>query len=228
MQCGAVIPAAGQARRFGKGDKTFTVLAGRPLLEWTLTALIDSGALSQIVIVVSELNHAPVVDLITGLRASIPISTVPGGALRMDSVAAGVRSLGEDCELVLIHDAARPLVSIDLIRSSIDRASELGAVIPAVGVTDTIKRVQNDAVTETLDRSELVAVQTPQVFRREWLLASYTAFEQQAEATDEAAILEHAGYPVHVIHGEQSNIKVTGPADAEYAEFLLCRRESAL
>jgi 2-C-methyl-D-erythritol 4-phosphate cytidylyltransferase len=221
MKCGAVIPAAGQARRFGDGDKTLQPVSGRPVLEWTLRALISAGELSQIIVVVSELNQSQVIDLIARLQAPVPVSTVSGGDLRMESVEAGVRALSDDCDLVLIHDAARPVVSTELVRNAIRAGREHGAVIPGAPVTDTIKRVANDTVVSTLDRSELVAVQTPQVFRKDWLIASYRALDPGAEATDEASILEAAGYPVHVIAGEPSNIKVTTVSDTFVASALL-------
>ncbi|MEX2426421.1 MAG: 2-C-methyl-D-erythritol 4-phosphate cytidylyltransferase [Thermomicrobiaceae bacterium] len=227
MVCGAVIPAAGQARRFGHGDKTFVELAERPLLEWTLRAMIDAGALAQIVVAVSESNHFPVINLIASLQSPIPISTVRGGDSRMESVAAGVRALTDESDLVLIHDAARPVVSIELIRSVIDNARAHGAVIPGTPVTDTIKLVRGEYVTATVDRSELVAVQTPQVFRKDWLLAAYDLLARETEATDEAAILELAGYHVRVIPGESTNIKVTTTDDVRVAEMYLSDRESA-
>lgn len=226
MTCGAVIPAAGQARRFGDRDKTLQLIAGRPVLEWVLRALIDAGELSQIVVVVSDANQAAVIDLIAGLRPPIPVSTVRGGDLRMASVEAGVRALDESCDLVLVHDAARPLVTPELVRAAIRAGREHGAVIPGVPVTDTIKRVERDVVASTVDRSELVAVQTPQVFRRDWLTASYASHEIGVEATDEAAILEAVGYPVHVISGHPSNIKVTTATDAVIVEALLRESES--
>jgi 2-C-methyl-D-erythritol 4-phosphate cytidylyltransferase len=219
MTCGAVIPAAGEARRFGDEDKTLRTIAGRPVIEWTLRALISAGELSQIVVVVSESNQFAVIDLITGLRSSIPVSTVRGGALRMESVEAGVRALG------LIHDAARPVVSVDLVHRAIHAGRESGAVIPGTPVTDTIKRISGDIVVNTVNRSELVSVQTPQVFRRDWLIASYHSLTPGTEATDEASILEAAGYPVHVIPGDPANLKVTTPVDAIVAEALLGESE---
>jgi 2-C-methyl-D-erythritol 4-phosphate cytidylyltransferase len=224
MRCGAVIPAAGQARRFGDDDKTITEIAGRPVLEWLLRTLIDSGSLHQIVVVVSEANQFQVIELIAELRSPLPISTTRGGALRMDSVQAGVAELDSDCDLVLIHDAARPLVSPDLVRRTIAEAHACGAAIPGTPVTDTIKHVREGVVLSTVDRSELVAVQTPQVFRRDWLLSAYEQIQPGTEATDEAAILEGAGYPVRIVQGEPENIKLTTSFDAVVAESLLRQR----
>jgi 2-C-methyl-D-erythritol 4-phosphate cytidylyltransferase len=225
MRCGAVIPAAGQARRFGDVDKTLKPLAGSPTLEWAIRALVNSEKVTQIVIVVSDANHFPVLDLIARIRPSIAVATVRGGERRMDSVQAGVRSLENDCELVLIHDAARPLITPELIRIAVEEGRKHGAVIPATPVTDTIKRVDGSSVLHTVDRSELVAVQTPQVFRRDWLLDAYQSCGSREEATDEAAILEAAGYPVRIFPGDPANIKVTTATDAVLAEALLRERE---
>jgi 2-C-methyl-D-erythritol 4-phosphate cytidylyltransferase len=226
MICGAVIPAAGQGRRFGDGDKTLQSVARRPVLEWSIRALIESGEVAHIVVVVSDMNQSPVIELIAGLQSPVPVSTVRGGALRMESVQAGVRALDDQCELVAIHDAARPVITADLVRSVIHSGRTTGAAIPGTRVTDTIKRIAGNMVESTVDRSELVAVQTPQVFRRDWLIASYHALDSNAEATDEAAILEAAGYPVQVVPGDEANIKVTTRSDVVVAEALLCARDS--
>ncbi len=227
MTCGAIIPAAGQASRFGPEDKTLVRIAGQPVLEWTLRALINANVLSQVVVVVSDANQFPVIDLISRIESAVPIGTVRGGALRMESVRAGVRALDESCELVLIHDAARPAVSPELAATAVNAATEHGAVIPGTPVTDTIKRVEHDVVVGTIDRRELIAVQTPQVFRRDWLIAAYDTFPPDIEATDEAAILEAAGYAVHVIPGDPANIKVTTATDALVAEAILHRNGSS-
>jgi 2-C-methyl-D-erythritol 4-phosphate cytidylyltransferase len=224
MGCGAVIPAAGSASRLGTADKTLLPLDGSPVLEWVLRALIDSRVLAEVVIATSGRNHEQVLDLVARIRSPIKISTVPGGESRQESVHAGVLSLSPGCQLILIHDAARPVVSQDLIARAVQAAGQYGAVIPAIPTTDTIKRVKNGQVQETLDRSTLVSVQTPQVFRRDWLLDAYQRRDDAIPATDESSILEQAGYPVHVIEGEPENIKITTPADIVIAETLLAAR----
>ncbi len=228
MTCGAVIPAAGRARRFGSADKTVIEIAGKPLLTWTIEALISANALSEIVVVDNEDNQQTIAEIIAGIDAPIPVSATRGGAARMDSVRAGVDALTPECALVLIHDAARPLVTPELVRSSIDAADSFGAVISATPVTDTIKRVDGDLVSETVDRNLLVSVQTPQVFRREWLLHAYQQWPSDREATDEASILESAGYDVRTIPGAPENLKVTTAIDAIVAEALLASRDATL
>lgn len=221
MGCGAVIPAAGAAARFGDEDKTLRRIGDRSVLERVLWTLAGVECLDRIVIVVSGANQFPVLDLITRARLPVDVSTVLGGETRMESVRNGVDALPDETGLVLIHDAARPLVTRALIRDTIDAATEAGAAIPGAPVTDTIKQVTGGQVARTLDRSELVAVQTPQVFRRDWLLAAYSVLDGSVEVTDEAFLLELAGYPVRVIPGDPANIKVTTPSDAVVAEALL-------
>jgi 2-C-methyl-D-erythritol 4-phosphate cytidylyltransferase len=226
MICGGVIPAAGRARRFGVEDKTLIEIAGRPLLAWTIDALIDAEALAELVIVVNEDNEHEVQQLLQDQRPSIPVTTTRGGAARMDSVRAGVEALQPRCDLVLIHDAARPLVTSDLVRSVVEAGASSGAAIAAAPVTDTIKRVDGEFVQETLDRSTLVAVQTPQVFRRDWLQAAYEVWPSDRDATDEASILEQAGFTVRTVTGTAENFKVTTGIDAIIAEARLRERAS--
>ena len=226
MPCGAVIPAAGSASRFGEGDKTLVGLAGRPVLEWVLQAMLDSESLEQIVIVVSPSNQAEAMDLIVRMRSPVPISAVHGGERRMDSVKEGVDALGQDIDMVLVHDAARPLVSPRLVRTVIEAACQYGAAIPGIPVTDTVKKTRGNQVVETLDRRELIAVQTPQVFRRDWLEAAYREIPVGTELTDEASVLEAAGYPVRVVPGDPANLKVTTPMDTRIAEAMLYGREA--
>lgn len=225
MRCGAVIPAAGSGTRFGQGDKTTLQIAGVSVLERVLRALVESASLERIVIAVSRDNQFPVLELITGLQLPVDVSTVLGGKTRTQSVRNGVDALSEAIDQVLIHDAARPLVTPGLIRETIQEASCHGAAVPGVPVTDTVKLVDGNLVRRTLDRSELVAVQTPQVFRRDWLLAAYGSLDEQFDVTDEASILERAGYPVRIVPGDPGNIKVTTPSDIPVAEALLRSRE---
>lgn len=227
MTCGAVIPAAGRARRFGDADKTLIEIAGRPLLSWTIDALMCSGILSEIIIVVSEHNQSAICQLLARSEFDIPVSTTLGGDARMDSVRAGVDALSNQVDYVLIHDAARPLVDPAVVRASVNSGTVYGAVIAAAPVTDTIKRVDGDLVLETVDRNRLVAVQTPQVFRRDWLLDAYQQWPAARDATDEATILEAAGYQVRTIPGTSENLKVTTAVDAIVAKAILVGRRAS-
>jgi 2-C-methyl-D-erythritol 4-phosphate cytidylyltransferase len=225
MRCGAVIPAAGSARRFGEIDKTTMDLAGKPVLAWAIDALVASGVVSEIVVAVNDRNVAQVRDLIAELEIPVPCVVVRGGRERQDSVQVAVASLGKTCELVLIHDAARPLVSSELIQAVVQSGREHGAAIAAVSPVDTIKRVESGRVAETLNRDELVQVQTPQVFRRDWLLQAYERTASDMPATDESTLIESAGFPVHIVEGDRSNLKITVPEDLQLAAALLSERK---
>ena len=226
MTCGAVLAAGGQSARMGEIDKTVAKLAGRPVIDWVLDAFAHSPAVSELVVVTSERNAAAVRAALDRQDWSIPVRITAGGVTRQDSVAAGVRRLSPDATLVLIHDVARPLVTPALIDGAVAAGAELGAVVTALPVTDTIKRVAADgSVLETLDRSALRAVQTPQVFRRDWLEMAYQ-LAMDVLVTDEAALLERAGFTVHTIPGTRENIKLTTPLDMRIAEALIIDRQS--
>jgi 2-C-methyl-D-erythritol 2,4-cyclodiphosphate synthase len=148
---------------------------------------------------------------------------VPGGATRQESVGSGLAALPEECEIVLVHDAARPAVSASLIARIIQATRACGAAVPGLPLHDTLKRAGPDGRIETtVARTGVWAVQTPQGARRADLLAAYEKLGAQiAQATDEASVLEMAGYPVYIIEGEESNLKVTRPGDLERAERIL-------
>lgn len=226
MTCGAVIPAAGSGQRLGRRDKALLPLAGRPALAWVLEALARSAQIDEIVVVASEANAAAIESLCQVSELRIPVRVTLGGAERALSVRAGVECLSPSVQLVLIHDAARPLLTSELVRRAIAMAHRHGAVVAAVPVVDTIKQVSVDGrVVTTPDRSTLVAAQTPQVFRLDWLRETYRRVGASlATVTDEATLLERAGFPVYIFPGDPENIKLTTPLDVTIAEFLLARR----
>ena len=194
---GVVLVAAGAGRRFG-GPKAEAELDGRPLVE--CAAELFSGYGDCVAVLRPE-------DL---GRFDLPgWKRVAGGARRRDSVAAGVAALDAATTRVLVHDAARPLAPKDLVERV--AAASGPAVVPAIPVADTIKEVAEGAVRRTLDRSRLVAVQTPQAFDREVLERALAASER--DATDEAALVEGLGLEVRVVPGNPANFKVTTPLD---------------
>ncbi len=198
----AIVVAAGTGTRFG-ATKQHAELAGRPVWQWARDALVGSG-LDPVVVV------GPVVG------------GVPGGERRRDSVAAGLAHVPEGAEFIAVHDAARPLASTGLVRRLIDAmtATSADGVIPGVGVADTIKRInESRMVIETVDRSHLIAAQTPQIFRAASLRAAHAA--DQLDATDDAALVERWGGTVAVVAGEATNLKITYPADLAMAETLV-------
>jgi 2-C-methyl-D-erythritol 4-phosphate cytidylyltransferase len=214
----ALIVAAGSGERLGAGrPKALVELAGRPLLQWSIDALRQVAGIEQIV-----------AALPAGTPAPAGVIGVTGGAVRSESVLRALQAAGP-ADTVLVHDAARPLLTAALAEGVIAAlAADPGAdaAIAAVPVTDTVKRVDGEgAVRETLDRSELWAVQTPQVFRRQALQRALSvAPEQLARATDDAWLIERQGGRVLVVHTAEPNLKVTTALDLQVAELLLAGR----
>jgi 2-C-methyl-D-erythritol 4-phosphate cytidylyltransferase / 2-C-methyl-D-erythritol 2,4-cyclodiphosphate synthase len=224
----AVIVAAGRGHRAG-GDmpKQYRELAGEPVIRPTLAAFLNHAQIDAVQPVIHPDDAAIFQQATAGLKRLLP--PVGGGATRQASVRAGLEALrGTAPELVLIHDAARPFLSGDLITRAIGAAKAHGAAVPAVAITDTVKKVdQRDMVSETLDRSRLRTVQTPQAFAYDVIveLHNRAAAAGRDDFTDDAALAEWAGHPVNVFAGESSNVKLTTNDDFERAEAL---RMSAL
>jgi len=213
----AIIPAAGESRRMQAGiNKQFLRIAGQPVLTRTLLSL--RGFADEFIVVCRGGEEDQCRAAIGDVLADYIL--VPGGASRQDSVYAGlVRARGD---YVLIHDGSRPLASSDLIRRVITAAKDCGAAIPALPVTDTIKEVVGGMVQSTLPRNLLQAVQTPQVFRRNLLLAAYEQADSNRQlATDDASLLEAMGQPVVVVPGETDNLKITHPQDILRAAHII-------
>jgi 2-C-methyl-D-erythritol 4-phosphate cytidylyltransferase len=215
----ALIVAAGSGERLGAGrPKALVELAGRPLVQWSVDALERVEGVREIVLAMPPGTPAP-----PGTKA------VEGGPVRSDSVRRALAAAGEG-DPVLVHDAARPLLSSVLAAAVIAALAAYegaDAAIAAVPVSDTVKRVDGEsrAVLETLDRGQLWAVQTPQVFRRAALERALAVSEEVlARATDDAWLIERAGGRVIVVEGGAENIKITTALDLELAELLLARR----
>lgn len=218
MRVSSVIVAAGVGRRFG-GDKPFAELKGKTVLDWSLEPFQEHKMVSEIVLVLK--------DETSGLdfsRRYPKIShVVRGGRRRQDSVEAGFRRLDpEQAAIVLIHDGVRPLVNPGLIERIAAAAAERGAAVPGIPVEDTIKRIINGKVKETIPRADMMKIQTPQGFRYPVLAAALKGRREINEtATDEAVLVEQAGFPVYVVPGEKANIKITEPEDMQFAEAWL-------
>ncbi len=219
----AIIVAAGASSRMGGTDKLAATLGGRPLLAWTLDAVARSSSVTRIV-VVTIAERIPAITEAAWLPDAV-CAVVAGGPRRQDSVAAGAAALegGADKGVILVHDGARPLVSAALVDAVAAAAAARGAAIPVMPVTDTLKRVEAGRVAATVDRTGLVAAQTPQGVRRDVLAAAYAAFPPDGPETwtDEAALLEACRIPVHAIPGEAANLKVTLPDDLRLVENAL-------
>jgi 2-C-methyl-D-erythritol 4-phosphate cytidylyltransferase len=215
---GAIIAAAGESRRMGGIDKVFAPLGGKPALVRVLDAFASCDKVSQIVVVVSEKNLERCRKLIAEKRWSKPIEVCAGGKRRQDSVAAGLKKL--DCQWVVIHDGARPLVTKDLIEEGLKAAQETGAAVAAIPVTDTIKIAADDGIVrQTPPRQNLWAVQTPQVFRLNIIAKAYE--QARGEVTDDASLVEKLGHKVKLYMGSYDNIKITNSDDLALAEVLL-------
>jgi len=220
---GAVIVAAGRGERMGGIDKIFAPLNGPTVLERVVSTFERCKAVDQIVVVLSEQNLARGKLLIAKSGFSKVVSVCPGGKRRQDSVKHGLVQL-EGCGWVVIHDGARPLVTPDLIEAGLKAAQESGAAIAAVPVVDTIKESDtSNYVKNTLDRSRLWVVQTPQVFRFDIIKEAYR--NASGDVTDDAALVEILGIRVKLYMGAYDNIKLTTPADLALAEAMWQRKE---
>ena len=222
---GVVLLAAGGSTRMG-GDKMLIDLAGRPVIAYSLGTFQRSERVRSIVIVASSGNERGIRDLVSESGFDKVIEVVQGGARRQDSTAIGVERLLEydasGLRWVLVHDGARPFVDEAMIDRGLAAAAETGAAVPALPVSDTIKRVRPDgSVGETLDRSNLRSIQTPQVFRLDVLAAVLRTVE---DVTDDAALIELAGGRVTLFDGHLDNIKLTTPDDMNRAEAIAVRR----
>ncbi|HEX7297773.1 MAG TPA: 2-C-methyl-D-erythritol 4-phosphate cytidylyltransferase [Solirubrobacteraceae bacterium] len=210
----ALVVAAGRGERLGTPvPKAFAVLAGRPMIDWSIDALRAVTEIDEIVVALPPGMDAP--------RGTIGVA---GGTQRSHSVQAALAAARAD-DLVIVHDAARPLVSSELVARCLAALRDADAAIAASPVTDTIKEGDDGRVLRTLDRSRLWAVQTPQAFRRDVL---ERALDQPDEvigaATDDAALVEALGATVRLVRAPPENLKVTTPLDLRLAELLLRER----
>lgn len=221
---GVVIVAAGSGTRFGDTDKALAPLAGEPLLRHSLDIFLSFDDVTVICLVLA--SHTMDAGLeIVGAVGDPRVVACLGGATRGESVLEGLQAMPSDTALVVVHDAARPLVQRDLVERVVAAARRTGAAIPAVPVADTIHRMGADrTMTDTMDRSSLRAAQTPQVARMDWLRVAYA---RGGDATDEGGLLHAAGFPVTIVDGDVDNIKITWPRDLAVAELLLAERRVA-
>ena len=222
-----LIAAAGSGRRMGaERNKLLLPVAGRAVLAWTLEAALACASIRWIGVVGQPADQAAVEALIEAADPDRPVRWIVGGASRQESVSRGLAALPGGAGAVLIHDGARCLVTPELISRCAEAVQRGEAVIAATPVSDTIKRVDGEAMIEqTLDRSLLWAAQTPQGFPVEALRQAHgQAIEQGWTVTDDAALFERLGWPVRVIAAPASNIKITTPFDLILAAAFLAGR----
>jgi len=228
MKVAALITAAGRGSRMGtRESKPYLVLADKPILAHTLYQFEQCSLIDEVVLIVSksEIEHSKA-SIIEAFMFEKVSKIIAGGLKRQDSVWEGLKSLKRDCELVMVHDGVRPFVSQEILEKSIQEASRSGAAIVSVPVKDTVKMASEQGdVLETLDRSTLWAVQTPQTFKYEILKSAYKkAFEDGFYGTDDASLVERLEIKVKIIPGSYENIKITTPEDLALSEVILRRR----
>ncbi|HVC82106.1 MAG TPA: 2-C-methyl-D-erythritol 4-phosphate cytidylyltransferase [Chloroflexota bacterium] len=222
---GAIIVAAGSSRRMGGPDKLWIDLGGRPLLARTIAAIAALPPLAELVVVGSPETLRRAAELIGDPPWSRVDRWVAGGATRQDSVFCGLEALGPH-PIILVHDGARPLVRRETLERGVVAAQAHGAALAAIPVTDTTKVVDQDGrVRSTLDRTALLAAQTPQVFAGPLLRQAYERIGvARAGCTDDAAVVELAGLPVYTFPGERDNLKVSTQADLALVRALWAAR----
>jgi 2-C-methyl-D-erythritol 4-phosphate cytidylyltransferase len=236
LKFASVLVAAGIGTRFaglGERPKQFLRLRGLPIYLWSLSRLAIHERIEKVVLVLAKDQELVVQDEI--LR-TLPqpmlqkVALVAGGSTRQESVNFGLESLFSDApEFVLVHDAARPFLSDDLIDPILEKVIGCGACSLAVPVSDTVKRAKNNVFIETIDRGDLFLIQTPQAARYEWLLNAHRiAISKGLSTTDDAGILESAGYRVELVIGSPANLKITKPADLALCEALTTICQPAL
>jgi 2-C-methyl-D-erythritol 4-phosphate cytidylyltransferase len=214
---GVVIVAAGTSQRMAGINKLFAPLRGKPLLAWSVDTCQRYNLVQQIVLVLNDNDLARGQEL-KKERGWSKVALCPGGARRQDSVKKGLKQI-RDCDLVMIHDGARPFLTPDLIEDGLKVVEETEVAVAAVPVKDTIKLAANERlIGETLQRDRLWAAQTPQIFSFDLITRAYEKLA--ARVTDDAAAVERLGYKVHFYMGDYKNIKVTTTEDLELARII--------
>ncbi len=226
LPCAAILVAAGNATRMG-GEKQFLSVLGIPVLVRTMLAFEQCDAVRDIVVVARDKDIPEVQVLADAYGISKLTAIVAGGKERQDSVENGLQALASDVFYVAIHDGARPLITPQLIHRVIEDAHLIGAAAPGVLVKDTIKQADEDKrILRTVPRSDLYAIQTPQVFDRAiYSEALAIAKANSLAVTDDCMLCESAGFPVKITEGSYRNIKITTQEDVAFAEVLLRQEE---
>ena len=219
IKVAAIIVAAGEGERMGGIDKMFALIHGRPVLAYVLDVFQACKKIDRIIAVMNAKNIEECRRLVATETWDKVKDICLGGKKRQDSVLEGLKR-AKEVDWVVIHDGARPLVTVDLIERGLEAAKETGAAAAAIPLTDTIKFIKgDDIVKQTIPRENLRAAQTPQVFRIDVIKNTYKY--SGGEVTDDAALVEKAGYKVKLYEGSYDNIKITRPDDLAIAEVFL-------
>jgi 2-C-methyl-D-erythritol 4-phosphate cytidylyltransferase len=221
----AIIVAGGSSQRMGF-DKLLAPLAGKPVVAHSIAAFEQTESVSAIVLVAHAERLSEYEEVVRSHGFQKVMAVIPGGLRRQDSVLRGLEQTGAVSEFVAVHDAARPLVRPDLIERIFELAHRHGGAASAAPVIDTLKRVDGDyVVIGGVERANLFAVQTPQIFRRELLEKAYrVVFDAAIEITDEISAVEQVGGKVVLVSNDEPNFKVTYPSDLPLAGFILQQR----
>lgn len=220
----AIFPAAGASRRMKIGrNKNFLELVGEKILLRTLKTFSKVERINFLVVVVAENEVEEVKNFLSAEKNLKNFVVTAGGSERQYSIANGLKFVPADSEIILVHDAARPLVNVQTIENVIDAAEKFGGAIAAVHEKNTIKIIDaENFVKETPPRAEIVSVQTPQGFRKEILFRAYSAAEKENFlGTDDASLVERIGEKIKIVWSDYSNIKITTPEDLEIAKTFL-------
>jgi len=223
----AVIAAAGQGTRMKAGvNKQFLLLQGKPVLVHTLELFQQCDLITEVILVATPGEEDYCRKMVQEYGLTKVTRVVSGGRERQHSVAHGLAPLSSECEIVAVHDGARPLLLPSHLTKVIQAAGAHDGAILAVPVKDTIKEISgNGQVKSTLERAKLWAVQTPQVFKKGVITFAYDrAFQEGIKGTDDASLVEQCGFQVQVVEGSYENIKITTPEDLDFAELILRRR----
>jgi len=227
----ALVPAAGRGLRMGGSlPKQFLTLGGVPILVHSLLALEGADTVSEIILAVPDAEREFCLrEIVTPHGFKKVTKIVAGGAQRQDSVRHGLEAVGEDVEIVLVHDAVRPFLTVDMIGRVIEAAVKHGAAVVAIPMRDTVKLVGADGLIEkTVDRGQLWLAQTPQAFRRTLFQEAHRRAQLDGfHGTDDVQLVERLGYPVAVVEGNGENIKLTRPEDLKIGEAILAARKKA-
>jgi 2-C-methyl-D-erythritol 4-phosphate cytidylyltransferase len=226
MRASIIIVAAGSGVRLGRNEpKAFVPMGGRAMLAWSLETVARVPEAAELVIAAPSGMESAARREATAAAIGIPVKIARGGAERQDSVRIALELTSAESEIVVVHDAARPLATAALFSRCIEAAARCGGAIAAVAVADTLKRVVGTAISETVARAGLWQAQTPQAFRRALLVQAHqSAGREQTAATDDANLVERIGGTVEVVESVEPNLKITSATDLAVVEAIIAAR----
>jgi 2-C-methyl-D-erythritol 4-phosphate cytidylyltransferase len=226
LKASAIIVAAGSGVRFGSNvPKAFVKIGGRTMLSYSLVIVRQVNSINEVVIAIPNGFEDAARAEVAAAGLGVPVKITPGGIERQDSVRIALELTSAESELVIVHDAARPLATPAIFEACLSAAARAGGAIAAVLVSDTLKRIVDGAISATVARAGLWQAQTPQAFRRDLLVAAHLrAVREGIVATDDADLVECMGARVEVVEASTNNIKITTPSDLAIVEAIIAAR----